>query len=249
MNKRRRYASHDSRPGQNFVRTGLASAGGAVLLIGCMVGVVYSACAGIGQAFYYSARYGPNREDTAHVLRAATLAMRVYPRNYYVCLQACERAYSDSFRVSDQGERDRLRSLALAWCKRGLHLNFYNSSLRFRWVNILEKTDVAAALRVWENYVDWHFWNRHNQSVLVDLAARSGEFETAERALDLLEGSGYFGKSAVVLSESYARSGEFYLAEQTLQRLEGTARYAETVQKVARAQREFIDGVLNTLGP
>jgi hypothetical protein len=44
---------------------------------------------------------------------------------------------------------------------------------------LLSRSDPAASLAYWREFLDWDFWSPHNHAVLADLQARAGDFEAA----------------------------------------------------------------------
>jgi len=45
----------------------------------------------------------------------------------------------------------------------------------------------AAAIACWEAYTEWHYWSPYNHAVLADYYAKVGDFDKAERQLDLIK--------------------------------------------------------------
>jgi hypothetical protein len=165
---------------------------GLILLVVCAVGAIYSVCATISQSAYKMAKYGRGKSDFQVALNLCLTAERLYPYNFYVQQYICERAYYDSFEASSTEEAAELLDVSRRWCDRGLHLNYYDRTLRLRRVVLLARRDLERAVREMEQYVDWHFWHPHNHAILASLYAKSGDFDKAEQSLFLVKQSKYY---------------------------------------------------------
>jgi len=167
--------------------------GAGLLLIVCSLpGLIHGVRAGLAQHLYWRVKHGPDRNDAGEILRVGSRAHAIYPYNYNLCLWTAERALSMANAAPAGPPREEAYELVSRWCETGLALNPYPRRLRFIKMHLLHRTSVAAALRYWEEYVDWHFWEPYNHAVLVELYAAAGRFAEAESALRLAKGSRSF---------------------------------------------------------
>ncbi len=170
---------------------GWLMAGGALLAMS-LVGMGLSARAGLAQAIYASAKFGPVRHAPPEAtLRRAERAHRLYPFNYFLCIQASEKAYYERRGSDGREDPGRVEAAAL-WCERGLALNPYNSQLQRMKTRLLARTDLRAALDHWQAYVDWYFWEPYHHAVLVDLRTKLGDVVGARDALRWVKGSPHY---------------------------------------------------------
>lgn len=157
-------------------------AAGLLLVALAVAGVPYSLRASQSQWLYYRAKYGDWRQDHTRAIAAAQRAHQLYPWNYNLCIWAAESAYYGAWDAA-LGDRAASVQLAQTWCDRGLALNTYKSPLRLLEVWLTAHTALPEAIRKWEAYVDWHFWEPYNHAVLVDLYSRNGQYEQALASL------------------------------------------------------------------
>jgi len=153
-----------------------------VLLLGLALGhAVYGARAATAQWTYFASKYGRQPRAVRELLAAARRAHRWYPHNYYFAILAAERAHAEAAACAPPDEE--LWRQARFWCERGLAQNPWRSSLRWLKTRLLWREAPAEAIRYWEQFTDWNFWEPWNHAVLAELYARAGAFEKADEAL------------------------------------------------------------------
>ena len=163
---------------------------GALLVLGGLAGAAWSVRAGLGQAIYFQAKFGPNRANPEVVDALAQRAIRLYPFQYRLCVWAAETAYYHRHDASGVVMPERL-AMADAWCQRGLKLQPYNSELRLLDVRLTALTSPGEAARKWRPYLDWAFWYPYHHLVMVELACDAGRFSEAAAALEWVKGTPY----------------------------------------------------------
>lgn len=177
---------------------------GVVLLAVSFYGVVHAARASLAHAMYHQAQYGSARDNPTGIFRRCENAYRLYPYNYYFCIWTAEKAYYTRFDVGKEGTERRLR-IARRWCDAGLELNFYKSQLRLLKTRLLERNSVADAIKYWEEYVEWQFWEPYNHAVLVEMHATAGDFSKALTSLTWVEGSKHYAEASGKLRKAWQR--------------------------------------------
>lgn len=177
---------------------------GLLLLTLSLCGVVHGTRASLAQAMYHQAKYGSANNDTERIINRCENAHGLYPYNYYFCIWTAEKAYYAG--LNSDGTNARRHTAAVrAWCDRGLALNFHKSQLRLLKTRLLENESLAAAIKYWEEYVDWHFWEPYNHAVLAEMYAGAGDFDKAIRSLRWVKGSEHYDKASARLQEAWKR--------------------------------------------
>lgn len=163
---------------------------GLALLVLAVAGTRYGLRAGCAQAEYYRAKYGILRDQPARALELAERAHARYPLNFYLCSWAGEVAYYGDWGADAPAAPVR-RELARRWCERGLALNGWYRPLRLLEARLAADVSLPEAIRLWESYVDWQFWDPYNHAVLAEFYSRGGRYEQALEALTWVRGSPY----------------------------------------------------------
>lgn len=179
-----------------------------MLLLGLAFGhAVYGARAAAAQWTYFMCKYGREPATVRELLAAARRAHRWYPHNYYLAILAAERAHAAAVaRTPPDGE---LWRQAWLWCERGLAQNPWRSSLRWLKTRLLWREAPQEAIRYWEQFTDWNFWEPWNHAVLAELYAKVGEFEKADEALFWARGApNYEDARRAVLEEARRQAAE-----------------------------------------
>ena len=177
---------------------------GLILLAVSSAGILHGVRAGLAHVLYFQAKYGSARDDADRVLRLAERAHGLYPCNYNLCILAADAAYAASS-VRDRDESARRRALAERWCGTGLKLNFHQRQLRRLKTRLLASESLQEAVRYWEDYVEWQFWDPYNHAVLVELYGRAGDFEKARRSLNWVVGSDRYEEALGAFQEAWSR--------------------------------------------
>lgn len=196
---------------------------GAILLAVSVLGIVHGIPASTAFVLYYQAKYGSASDNPRGIFRRCDRAFRLYPRNYYFAMFTARTAYCSSYDVDGDEAKQRLET-ASRWCKIGLKLNPYKRETRLVKARLLARDSVRDAIAYWEEYVDWHFWEPYNHSVLVELHARAGNFVKATESLKWVKGSEYYEKASRKLS--LARQEEM-LSQPPIQRSDIRSRRPE----------------------
>jgi hypothetical protein len=177
----------------------------AVALVGVGVyGALYAIQAARAQAMYHTAKYGAAKEDAKQILRLAEAAQYLYPNNYYFCIWAAEKAYYTSL-GADKKEAQELIADSERWCETGLALNHYKSQLRLLKTHLLERKSVTDALKYWNQYVEWQFWDQYNHAVLAELYAKTGDFDKSFDELRWVKGSEHYSATAKRINEAWKK--------------------------------------------
>lgn len=163
-----------------------------------------SARAYTAQAMYFDSRFGDARTNVMQIVNDCSLAHELYPYNYYYCWWAAINAYNGHFDVQEPAG-ERLLSASKQWCDTGLELNFTNPDLRLLKTWLLERDSKQEAVRFWEAYVDWQYWEPVNHAFLAELYADVGDFESAYRELKLIRGFPEETRARAAVKESWAR--------------------------------------------
>ncbi len=166
-------------------RLGIVVAGLALAVIG-VAGVVHGVRAELAQLLYFQCKYGPWKADPDRAFVAAERAHGFYPYNDLLCILTAETAWYT--RVDEAGgERvDRLDTAA-RWCAAGQALNPWSSQLRMLDMRLTERHSLREAVRKWEAFVDWQYWEPYNHVVMVELYGKAGRYREALERLALLE--------------------------------------------------------------
>jgi tetratricopeptide (TPR) repeat protein len=160
----------------------------AILAVLSVCGLVHGIRAALANTLYFQAKYGSEKDNPTAIFALYEQAHWWYPFNYNFCILAAETAYYSSFAV-DPKEAARRRLLAARWCDTGLRLDFHKSQLRLLKTRLLATDSLPAAIRYWNDYVDWQYWEPYNHAVLVELYAQAGDFDKALESLALTKGS------------------------------------------------------------
>lgn len=157
---------------------------GILLLLGATAGVVRAACGAAAAYDYFVAVHGSVRPVPGTVMDLFRKAYRWYPGNYYFSIAAAELAY----RKSEEGGTNAVawRELSSLWCERGLAQNRHKSQLVRLRTRLLWPDAPAQAMECWAAYTDWNYWEPYNHAVLAELHAEAGNFEVADRELELI---------------------------------------------------------------
>lgn len=160
------------------------------LLVVAGICTVRGARTAIAQAIYVESKYGLTKDDEEKVFANCERAYALYPYNYRFCTWTAEMAWYGRF-DEDGSEIAARRALADYWCQRGLGLNPFRGQLRTLEVRLLMQEALREAVRKWEAYVEWHFWEPFNHAFLAELYALDGRYEDAIESLAWAKGSRY----------------------------------------------------------
>ncbi|MCE9613011.1 MAG: hypothetical protein K8T26_01960 [Lentisphaerae bacterium] len=173
-------------------RLGLAMVGLILVAVG-LVGTRHGVRAGQAQSLYFRSKYGDWKDSPARIMAAAEQAHQLYPHNDELCIWAAETAYNRRF---DGGvESPVLLAAAATWTRRGLELNPYARPLRVLDVRMTERRSLPEAIRRWEEFVDWQYWEPGNHALLVELYARAGRYREALASLAVIKGRPYHAEA------------------------------------------------------
>jgi hypothetical protein len=154
---------------------------GLILLVISLVGMGHSLRAGLAQRYYWQAKFAKPEAGAERVLDLCCKAYVLYPDNYYFSILAAEKAY---YAASDEkGMKGKRLEQAAVWCERGLVQNWWKGSLRRLKTRILWEESPSRAIRFWNDYTEWQFWEPYNHAVLAELYAGVGDFENADQSL------------------------------------------------------------------
>ena len=176
----------------------------AILAVLSAGGLVHGIRAALANTLYFQAKYGSEKDNPVAIFGLYEQAHRWYPFNYNFCILAAETAYYSSFGV-DPKEAARRRLLAARWCDTGLQLDSYKSQLRVLRTRLLAMESLPAAIRYWNDYVDWQYWAPCNHAVLVELYSLSGDFDKALESLALIRGSDSYDEASRKFVEIWDR--------------------------------------------
>ena len=174
-------------------------------------GIAHGIRAATAQVLYFQARHGRDKESGGRILTHSRKAHKLYPYNYNVCAIAADTAFSNSRKASVENATRKLVTQSVHWCNLGLNLNFYDRRLRLTKTILLSDKEETKdkAIRFWEEYTDWNYWNPHNHCVLALMYALRGDFQKAESAASLIKGSEYFPIARrIILAEKERRQTE-----------------------------------------
>ena len=181
---------------------------GALLIVLCGAGFVHGMRASLAQSLYHQSRYGVGQMDVRGVLRRCESAHRLYPHNYYFTIYAGERAYLESGghgRVRDR----RLRSEAGKWAGVSMALNPYRSSVQLLNARLKADESISDAIAIWDEFVDWHFWEPYHHLVRVELYTQAGMLEEALEAQRWTIGSRYAGTARKLVQDAWLSLQQF----------------------------------------
>jgi hypothetical protein len=160
--------------------------------------------ASVASGLYYQAKYGSARDNLRGILSRCEMAYNFYPYNYYFCIWSAEQSYYTAMGLKGR-ERESLLNSAGWWCDIGLRLNRHKSQLRLLKTRLMTERSLPDAVKFWENYVDWHFWEPYNHAVLVELYCMSGDMEKAMDAIRFVKDSKYYDEASMRLSEAWKK--------------------------------------------
>lgn len=187
---------------KHWIQTiGLLAVGIALVAISAY-GICYGVKAGTAQAIYHDAKYGSAKDDVHAVLNRCEESHSLYPYNYYFSIWTGEKAYYTSF-DADKEEARKLLAASERWCDIGLAQNFHNSQLRLLKTHLIERRSLPDAIKYWEAYVEWQFWEPHNHAVLAEMYAKAGNFEKAFEELEWVKGSKHHAETAKKIREAW----------------------------------------------
>jgi tetratricopeptide (TPR) repeat protein len=179
-------------------------AAGAALVAVSAYGVCYGVQAGIAHSMYHDAKYGDARGDYGQVLNRCEEAHALYPYNYYFSIWTAEKAFYTSFDV-DKNEAEKRIAAAERWCDIGLAQNFHNSQLQLLKTRLIERKSLPEAIKFWEAYVEFQFWEPYNHAVLAEMYTKAGDFEKAFDSLEWTKGSKYHDETAKTIKDAWNR--------------------------------------------
>ena len=159
---------------------------GVLLLAIALVGLAHSIRGAVAGWICYASEFAAKRPPPEVRLDSCRRAYNWYPWNYYFSIRAAELAYRQ-YEVAPTNAVDAWLGKAKWWCERGLAQNRYKSQLIRLQTRLLWPESPAAALAGWEAYTDWHYWSPYNHAVLAEYYAKAGDFEKADRQLDLIK--------------------------------------------------------------
>ncbi len=175
----------------------LASIG--VLVLGLsLVGIWHGARAAVAARYSWAAQHGVGAPDVEKILESCHRAYVLYPWNYYFSIYASEMAYYRADEVKGGLRAERMRQAEL-WCERGLIQNGYRSQLRRLKTRFLWEHSPSEAIAYWEAHTNWQFWEPYNHETLAGLYAKYGEFDKAERELQLLKNFATYGATQTLI--------------------------------------------------
>jgi len=182
---------------------------GVIVLAISIAGIVQGSRAGIAQGLYWQAKFGSVKDYPRDVRLGATLrrcesAYRWYPYNYWFSIWTAETVWHERCDRLGREVPERVDGAAL-WCDRGLALNRHKSQLRLLKARLLERDSAARAMRYWEEYVEWQFWEPYNHAVLAELRAKAGDYAGAVAALEWVGGSRHYEQAARMVNEAWNR--------------------------------------------
>lgn len=158
---------------------------GALLLMIATLGLAHSIRGAVAGWLYHASEFAATRPAPEARLDLCRRAYNWYPWNYYFSIRAAELAYQQ-YEAAPTNAADWLGK-ANWWCERGLVQNRYKSQLIRLQTRLLWPESPAAAIACWEAYTEWHYWSPYNHAVLADYYAKAGDFDKAERQLDLIK--------------------------------------------------------------
>jgi len=161
---------------------------GVFVLVVSLGGLWHSLRAGMAQECYRQAKYGKPEADAELVLELCRKAYVLYPDNYYFSILASETAYYTAASAGAGTKQRRLEQSAV-WCERGLVQNWWKGQLRRLKARFLWEESPSKAIRFWNVYTEWQFWEPYNHAVLAEMYAGVGDFENSDRELGWASGT------------------------------------------------------------
>jgi len=158
---------------------------GGLLLVVSAAGLTQAVRGAVAGWIYHGAEFASVRPSPETRLDLCRRAYNWYPWNYYFSIRAAELAYRQ-YEAAPTNQAVWLEK-AKWWCERGLAQNRYKSQLIRLQTRLLWPESPAAAIACWEAYTEWHYWSPYNHAVLADYYAKVGDFDKAERQLDLIK--------------------------------------------------------------
>jgi hypothetical protein len=172
----------------------------AVALLSLFV-AIHSGRASVAHLKFFRVRYGDSYTELSDIIRECEQAHELYAHNYHFSRRCASKALAEAVEEPAGEHRESLIQSARSWCAFGLQQNPYDRAMKLCAVGLLEdEGDRTAAMELWEEHVQWQYWDHYNHSVLAILAARCGDFDKAEVSLGLIEGSKYYAttKASVI---------------------------------------------------
>ncbi len=169
---------------------------GAIGLLGAISSVRFA----VSSLFYRQARFVRHAGGGDYLARASKLAQTAYKMDewnhpFWSWLSdGLVTAYGTS------GDPDILAGAAL-WSKRGLAANSYGWRLSVTRAKVLAETSPDEAVRFWERYVEWHYWEPFNHAYLAELHARAGDTGRALHVLRRIEGMPYHEQARQIVTQ------------------------------------------------
>jgi len=176
-----------------------------LLICGCgFGGLVSSVRASRAQWIYHQSKFACGVTDPVIGLKRLEQAHTLYPYNYYFCVWSTGEALMHATRMINHQEAVAIVKEAETWCDIGLALNPQERQLNLFKARLLQARDPAAAVTLWEDYVDWRFWDPFVHSVSVDLYATAGMYAEALDSLAWTRGSPYHAQAESALRSAWA---------------------------------------------
>ncbi|MBL7114486.1 MAG: hypothetical protein ISS35_01860 [Kiritimatiellae bacterium] len=175
------------------------------LLIFSALGMVHSVRALVAQSFYHYGRYGEgSKKSPLRIAAACAKAHKLYPYNYNFCIWAGKQAFYGRYETNDVAAVELLIQARL-WSDAAHTLNPRNSEAVHLKAEVLALDSLDEAILLWEDYVNWCFWEPFNQWVLFDLYERAGRLEQAEMTMYWLQETEYAERAESMLRSAWAR--------------------------------------------
>ena len=171
---------------------------GFVLFIVALVGIVHGTRAGLAQLLNYRAKFGPAARDPDQVAALCGRAMRLYPYNYHICVLTAALLYDIA--QADSSRAAHLMPLARYWCGRGLELTPYKLRLRWLQTRFLWQEAPERAIRSWEEFTAWNFWEPYNHAYMAQLYAQAGHVAKAEKEMVWAKGASIYEQTAAIVT-------------------------------------------------
>jgi hypothetical protein len=125
--------------------------------------------------------------------------------NYHFFSLATEVAFQQAEKQPSRAGQ--YMSLARSWCERSLVLNKYQTMMCWIETRLLWIESPQQAIRFWEEYTDWHFWEPYNHAMLATLYALSGDIVRAENELQWVKGTEYFNSISRTIADARSSAG------------------------------------------
>ncbi|MFO7534279.1 MAG: hypothetical protein R6X19_01105 [Kiritimatiellia bacterium] len=166
------------------VRTILGMAGIYLICFG-IFGGIWSVRATMAYRLY--ARIILDRPDTETVLRLSRQSLRAYSRQYALCIRAAETAFAAVEKAPNPQAAEQLRNETVYYVGRGSDLNPWLMELHYLKARLAARESPEAAVAIWEEYVEWHFWDPGNLEILARFQEEAGQLREALSTLDYLK--------------------------------------------------------------